>query len=84
MKEALIEYLDIFEQEDLREVLKTVNVPLLFINGYEDQICHRDTITLMRKLSPHAQVEFFMECGHFPFLSKPHEFNNVLEKFLKG
>lgn len=83
MRKALTEYLDILEKEDLREVLRKVNVPIQFINGREDTICNRETVVLLKELSPKARFDFFEQCGHFPFLSKPHEFNEVMGKFLE-
>jgi len=84
MKKALLEYLDIMEKEDLREVLKKVKVPIQFINGREDEICNRETIKFLKKLSPESRFDFFEHCGHFPFLSKPYEFNQIMDEFLKG
>jgi len=83
IRSALLEYLEIMEKEDLREVLKKVHVPVQFINGREDEICTRDTVAFLKKLSPNSRFDFFEECGHFPFLSKPYEFNQILEEFLK-
>lgn len=83
IKQALAEYLDVLESEDLREVLKTVQVPLLFINGTHDPICDMNTMMYIKGLTPKAEFNFFEKCGHFPFLSKPQEFNLVLENFLK-
>jgi pimeloyl-ACP methyl ester carboxylesterase len=83
MAHALAEYLDILEKEDLREVLKRVHVPLQFINGREDEICTKETVAFLQKLSPNSRFDFFEHCGHFPFLSKPHEFNQIMEEFLK-
>lgn len=82
MKQALSEYLDVLEQSDLREVLKNCGVPMQYINGTEDAICTRATVEYLRSLSPHARFDDFERCGHFPFLSKPHEFNQILEDFL--
>lgn len=83
MKKALLEYLDILEKEDLREVLRKVDVPLQFINGREDEICAKETVAFLRKASPRSRFDFFEQCGHFPFLSRPYEFNQVMEEFLK-
>lgn len=83
VKQALAEYLDILEKEDLREVLKKVRVPLQFITGRGDEICTEETVALLKTLAPESRYDFFEECGHFPFVSKPHEFNRVLEDFLK-
>jgi pimeloyl-[acyl-carrier protein] methyl ester esterase len=83
LKQALAEYLDILEHEDLRDVLAKIKVPVQFINGREDEICRAETVAFLHKSCPRSQVTFFDECGHFPFLSKSYEFNEVLEQFLK-
>ncbi len=83
MQQALAGYLDILEQEDLREVLKEVRVPIQFINGQDDEICNKEIVAFLKKVRPESQFYFFEQCGHFPFLSKPHEFNQVLGAFLK-
>ncbi|MCK5014057.1 MAG: alpha/beta fold hydrolase [Candidatus Omnitrophica bacterium] len=84
MRQALSDYLDILEKEDLREVLKKVRVPVQFINGREDEICNKETVAFLKELSPGSRFDFFEQCGHFPFLSKPHEFNQVMADFLGG
>ena len=84
IKQALVEYLDILEQEDLREVLKKVHVPIQFINGRDDEICNKETVVFLKTVRPESRFDFFEQCGHFPFLSKPYEFNQVVEEFLKG
>ncbi|OGW96692.1 MAG: hypothetical protein A2Z81_01680 [Omnitrophica WOR_2 bacterium GWA2_45_18] len=83
IRQALVDYLDILEEEDLREVLRRIEVPVQFINGREDEICNSKTVEFLRELSPGARFDFFEKCGHFPFLSQPQEFNKVLEDFLK-
>ena len=84
LKPALAEYLDIIENEDMREVLKGVVVPIQFLNGTHDEICNKEAVEMMKELVPKARFYFFEKCGHFPFLSKPYEFNEILEKFLKS
>ena len=83
MRQALAEYLDILEQEDLRHVLKDMRLPVQIINGFEDQICTRETVAYIQAALPQVRVDYFKQCGHFPFLSKPHEFNQVVDNFLK-
>ena len=83
IKSALVQYLDILEQEDLRPVLEKVAVPMHFITGTGDEICKQEVMEYIRQVQPDARYDSFEECGHFPFLRKPHEFNAVLEAFLK-
>ena len=84
LRDALLEYLDILEVEDLREAIRKVKVPLQFINGTDDEICDLSSVEHLKTLVPQARFDFFKKCGHFPFLSKPYEFNAVLEEFLKS
>lgn len=82
MKPALVEYLEIIELVDLRNVLTSVTIPVQFINGTEDYICNQEAIAYLQELCPNADFKYFEHCGHFPFLSKPHEFNVMVEEFL--
>jgi pimeloyl-[acyl-carrier protein] methyl ester esterase len=82
-KEALSELLDILEKEDLRGVLQEARVPIQFINGTDDYLCSKESIQFWQETFPHLRFDFFEGCGHFPFLSKPHEFNQVLQEFLQ-
>ena len=81
-KEALLFYLDILEEEDLTSVLSNVRVPVHFINGREDNICSYQAINFLKEIRPEANIFFFDNCGHFPFLSKPYEFNEVLASMI--
>lgn len=83
IKSALVQYLDILEQEDLRSVLERVDLPMQVITGTGDEICKQEVLEYIKRVQPNARYDAFEECGHFPFLSKPHEFNEVLEEFLK-
>lgn len=84
LREALQKYLDVIEGEDVREVLKTVKVPMQFMSGTQDYICHINSVEHLREMVPQAHFKYFERCGHFPFLSKPYEFNAILEEFLKS
>jgi pimeloyl-ACP methyl ester esterase len=82
-RNALLEYLEILEKEDLRSVLSSVALPLHFVNGDGDEICCRDTVQYIRTLAPRARYDDISGCGHFPFLTRPHAFNSVVEDFGK-
>lgn len=80
---ALHEYLDLLEKEDLRYVLKTISIPVAYFNGREDYICPQESVELLAQMTPQVTVHFFDNCGHFPFLTEPYAFNEVLSKFLE-
>ncbi len=82
-KKALLEMLNVLEKEDLRATLDKIDIPVQFINGTEDNICSRDFFVYLQSKMPEAKFSWFHQCGHFPFLSKPHEFNEALDGFLK-
>ncbi len=80
---GLAEYLNILEKVDLREELRHITKPLQFINGTGDTICTPEAVAYLRDLCPGSRFDDFEKCGHFPFLSKPYEFNEVLNDFLE-
>ena len=90
-KEALMNLLGILEHADLRETFAGLTLPVLFANGTEDYICQREfyeelegSLLPGEPNRPAAQFVWFEKCGHFPFLSQPHEFNAAVEKFING
>ena len=83
-KEALKTYLRMLEKEDLRDVVKTASIPILFLNGTEDYICSKEAAEVLAGSIVHARVKFFENCGHFPFITKADEFNWHLSEFLRS
>ncbi len=81
-REALISFLDIIATADLRPVLSQCPIPVQMINGTEDYICPRPLLQNIKKENPQVRLDWLGECGHFPFLTKPYEFNDTLERFL--
>ncbi len=83
-KEALLVFLSILEKEDLRDIFYSHNLPILFINGSQDYICQKSFYEGLEKKIPLASFFWFKDCGHFPFISKPHEFNRAVAGFLEN
>ncbi|MFA5259839.1 MAG: alpha/beta fold hydrolase [Candidatus Omnitrophota bacterium] len=81
-RDALTEFLDILATVDLRPVLSRCRVPVHMINGTEDYICPRPVFEQMKKDYPALTADWLPDCGHFPFLTKPYEFNDKLKGFL--
>ncbi|VAX36792.1 hypothetical protein MNBD_UNCLBAC01-1296 [hydrothermal vent metagenome] len=84
MKDALAEYLNILECEDLTDVLKNVKVSMQFINGTGDDICNAKAVDFLKQIVPQARFDWMQQCGHFSFLSTPEGFNKILEVFVKS
>ncbi len=83
-KEALLALLVILEKEDLRSIFYAQQRPILFINGSEDYICPKSFYESLQGKIPMAHFVWFNACGHFPFISRPHEFNGALAGFLEN
>ena len=81
---ALLGFLDILASVDLRPVLSQCRVPVHMINGTEDYICPRPLFEQLQREHPGLTLDWLADCGHFPFLTKPYEFNAKLKSFLDG
>jgi pimeloyl-ACP methyl ester esterase len=81
-KDALLGYLEILKDTDLRHVLHNLVLPVQFINGTEDYICPPSLYHELKDKLGQARFDWLPECGHFPFLIEPHTFNKKLEEFL--
>jgi pimeloyl-[acyl-carrier protein] methyl ester esterase len=82
-REALLRYLSILIETDLRSSFAKIFLPVQFINGTQDMICPRESYLALAAVMPHARFDWLEGCGHLPFLSRPREFNRLLEKFLQ-
>lgn len=81
-REALKTFLDILESEDARDIIANINCRVQFINGTEDYIVPMSVMHWFEEHLPHANFDYLKGVGHFPFLTKPKEFNELLEGFL--
>lgn len=82
-KEVLNVFLDILEETDVRDILRSVKVPIQFIFGEGDYICPAGVMEPLQYIVPGARFDVMPGCGHLPFLSRPSEFNALLRDFLK-
>lgn len=81
-REALLHFLDIIEREDARDLMVHLNCRVQFINGTEDYIVPMAVMKWLEEMLPHANFDYLHGVGHFPFLIKPREYNELLEGFL--
>ena len=79
---ALLKFLEILEKDDLRHVLARMPYRVRFINGSEDYICPGGMVPWLEEHIPHARIDTIQGAGHFPFLTRPEEFNDLLQGFL--
>ena len=69
---------------DLRPVLSRITMPVLLIHGVADTICLPGASRYMSERLPHAEMHLLDGLGHAPFLSRPEQFNTILQQFLDG
>ncbi|HBA87559.1 MAG TPA: O-methylpimelyl-ACP methylesterase [Geobacter sp.] len=80
--EAVRQSLNILSTADQREMLPTVDRPVLLVHGDLDTICPASASAYMAERLPRATLEIMQGMGHAPFMSHPDRFNEVLRGFL--
>ncbi|MBF0330929.1 MAG: alpha/beta fold hydrolase [Candidatus Omnitrophica bacterium] len=81
--EVLHAFLQILATEDLRRVLARTPVPVQVVLGDADPICPLAVRSSLEGMSSMLRVDQVKECGHFPFLSRPDEFNARVDGFIQ-
>ena len=69
---------------DLTDQLKQIQAPTLIIWGDNDPTVPFKTAYVFTKHIPQSQLYVVKKGGHTPMMSKPREFNCVLEAFMEG
>jgi 4,5:9,10-diseco-3-hydroxy-5,9,17-trioxoandrosta-1(10),2-diene-4-oate hydrolase len=66
----------------LTDQLKTLNVPLLIVWGEKDPILPISQALRAANQLPEARVHIMRDCGHWPHMENPEEFNRTVLGFL--
>ena len=82
-KEAALESLKCLQNEDLRNALDRISVPLLLIHGKNDRISLSDAAVYMNKRVKNSELLLFEDTGHVPFITKEKETLEKIKLFLK-
>jgi pimeloyl-ACP methyl ester esterase len=75
--------LSLLATADLREMLPSIDLPVLLIHGDSDTICPPVAARYLAGRLPKARLLEYAGVGHAPPLSRPGEFNAHLSEFLK-
>lgn len=70
--------------EDLREYLRDINVPVLLIWGDNDTATPLSDAKIMDSLLSDSGIVVLEGAGHFSYLDRPQKFFAALEYFVKG
>lgn len=64
--------------------LPRLEVPVLTVWGENDRVLPVEHAAAVRSALPSSQVVIYPECGHWPQMEKPAEFNRLLVQFVQG
>ena len=62
--------------------LRDLPIPLLAVWGEEDLVIPPVSAEEVRSVLPNSTIHVLPECGHWPHMEKPEEFNRILTDFL--
>lgn len=76
----------LFDQSvrDYRSVLERVDVPTLVCVGKAESVLEVESVEYVAEHTPDADIEYFSESDHCPFLEQPDRFNRVLDGFVRS
>jgi len=81
--EVALQGLELLAGADLRGLLPRIDRPVLLLHGSCDTISLPEASQYMAEHIPDAAMGVMEGCGHAPFMSRPEEFNRLLEGFLE-
>jgi pimeloyl-ACP methyl ester carboxylesterase len=81
-REVYIGDLLAWNQHDIVDKLRRIEVPVLLIRGKEDPVVPRTLLDQTCSSIKRAQIVELDECGHFPMLENPRLFGSVVREFL--
>ena len=78
----VLEALDSLARKDMCPLLQYLQVPTLILNGSHDRICLPQASDYLKEHIAGAEQFVFQGCGHAPFLTRSHQFNAELLRFI--
>lgn len=76
--------LKLLKTSDLRLALWQLDLPLLRLYGYFDELVPRKVISVVDQLCPTSRKVILLDAAHIPFLSSPDSFCKVLRDFISS
>ena len=67
--------------EERAKIIAQYNIPTLVVWGEKDQVIKPETVTLIKKIIPQAQVIMMDDVGHVPMIEAVKETANGYKKF---
>ena len=79
---AGVNLLGLRREHHIVDRLRDLPVPLLAVWGEEDLVIPPVSAEEVRSVLPNSTIHVLPECGHWPHMEKPEEFNRILTDFL--
>lgn len=73
--------LDYLMKKDLRSKLPKINIPVLMIQGEDDNICPLEGAEYIKSISVNSNIEIIKEAGHIPFFTNPNTCYSIISEF---
>ena len=83
-KKDIEKWFDKLRNEDKREFLSKINVPVLIVQGDQDQIVSPDAAAYMKEKIKNCELYIFPGVGHAPFIEEEERFSAILKEFIKN
>lgn len=74
-------FADLGKHYDLRPGLRTLDRPVLVVQGHQDPIGDK-TAEDIHALIPGSTLTYINRCGHFPWIEQPDDFRRAIAAFL--
>lgn len=81
---AVLDALDALAGADMCHLLDTVSLPTVIVNGAQDRICMPEASLYLKTHITGAEQTLFPGCGHAPFLTHRHQFNDIIAGFVRS
>ncbi len=78
-----VKLLESLRNEDLREDVKNIDLPVYGIHGTDDAACPIEFSEVLEKTMPNYQLTRVSDVGHALFVEKKHEINDLIIELLK-
>lgn len=69
-------------RHNMRKELPSFTQPTCLIWGKQDTITPPEVANEFHELLPHSELHFLDKCGHAAMMERPHEFNEIVDRFL--
>jgi len=81
---AMVQAMELMLKTTVRDQIGKLNKPTLLLWGQDDPLISVKFADDALKLIPGSKLETIANCGHFPMLEYPQEFQRIVVTFLEG